>query len=78
MNQVIPVVNAMEDFKLAMLEVLNNNQYVQLVTKGQQQGDDVSLSYFTKFPAVYAGSAQLVNKNYFATGQKGRIGFKLK
>ena len=61
-----------------MLAVLNNNQYVQLVTKGKQTGEDVSLTYFTKFPAVFKGSAQLVNKNYFATGQKGRIGFKLK
>jgi hypothetical protein len=78
MNAVIPVVNASEDFKNAMLAVLNNNQYVQLVTKGKQTGEDVSLTYFTKFPAVFKGSAQLVNKNYFATGQKGRIGFKLK
>ena len=78
MNAVIPEVNASDDFKNAMLAVLNNNQYVQLVTKGKQTGDDVSLTYFTKFPAVFKGSAQLVNKTYFATGQKGRIGFKLK
>jgi len=78
MYAVMPVVNASDEFKNAMLAVLNNNQYVQLVTKGKQTGDDVSLTYFTKFPAVFKGSAQLVNKNYFATGQKGRIGFKLK
>jgi hypothetical protein len=61
-----------------MLATLNNNQYVQLVTQGKQTNDAVKLSYFTKFPAVFAGDSQLVNKTYFATGQKGRIGFKLK
>jgi hypothetical protein len=78
MNAVIPVVNANENFKNAMLEVLNNNEYVQLVTKAVKQGDAVSIQYYTKFPAVFKGAPQLVNKTYFATGQKGRIGFKLK
>jgi len=78
MNAVIPVVNANENFKNAMLEVLNNNEYVQLVTKAVKQGDAVSMQYYTKFPAVFKGAPQLVNKTYFATGQKGRIGFKLK
>ena len=80
MNAVIPQVNANEQFKNAMLEVLNNNEYVQLVTKAQQaQGRDaVTMQYYTKFPAVFKGAPQLVNKTYFATGQKGRIGFKLK
>jgi len=77
MNAVIPVVNGMDEFKNAMLEVLNNNEYVQLVTKGNQSGDAVSLTYFTKFPAVFKGAPQLVNKTYYATGQKGRIGFKM-
>ena len=78
MNAVIPIVNANEQFKNAMLEVLNNNEYVQLVTKAVKQGDAVSMLYYTKFPAVFKGAPQLVNKTYFATGQKGRIGFKLK
>jgi len=78
MNQVIPAVNADEEFKAAMMAALNNNQYVQLLTKGSKQGDNLALSYYTKFPAVFDGAPQLVNKVYFATGQKGRIGFKLK
>jgi hypothetical protein len=78
MNAVIPIVNANEEFKQAMLAALNNNNYVQVVTKGKQTGDDVSLDYYTKFPAVFQGAPKLVNKNYFATGQKGRIGFKMK
>lgn len=78
MNQVIPAVNGNEEFKAAMMAALNNNQYVQLLTKGSKQGDNLALSYYTKFPAVFDGAPQLVNKVYFATGQKGRIGFKLK
>jgi hypothetical protein len=74
----IQKVNPMDEFKGAMLAALNNNQYVQLLTKGAKSGDDLALSYYTKFPAVFSGSPQLVNKVYFATGQKGRIGFKLK
>jgi hypothetical protein len=76
-NAVIPVVNGMDEFKNAMLEILNNNEYVQLVTQAKAQGDAVSLKYYTKFPAVFKGAPQLYNKTYFATGQKGRIGFKL-
>ena len=76
-NAVVPVVNGMDEFKNAMLEVLNNNEYVQLVTQAKAQGDAVSLKYYTKFPAVFKGAPQLYNKTYFATGQKGRIGFKL-
>ncbi len=77
-NAIITIVNEKDDFKNAMLEILNNNEYVQLVTKGKQTGDAVTLEYFTKFPAVFKGSPQLVNKTYFSTGQKGRVGFKIK
>lgn len=77
-NAVMPLVNADKQFVGAMMAALNNNNYVQVVTKGKQQGDTVSLDYYTKFPAVFQGAPQLVNKSYFATGQKGRIGFKLK
>jgi hypothetical protein len=74
----VEAVNQNEEFKAAMMAALNNNQYVQLLTKGSKQGNDLALSYYTKFPAVFDGAPQLVNKVYFATGQKGRIGFKLK
>lgn len=77
-NAIMPLVNADEEFKGAMMAALNNNNYVQIVTKGKQQGDTASLDYYTKFPAVFNGAPQLDNKTYFATGQKGRIGFKLK
>jgi hypothetical protein len=78
MNAVIPVVNSNAEFQGAMMAALNNNNYVQVVTKGKQRGDTVTLDYFTKFPAVFKGSPKLENKTYFATGQKGRVGFKLK
>ena len=78
MNAVVLVVNQNEEFKAAMLAALNNNQYVQLITRGSKQGENLALNYYTKFPAVFDGSPRLDNKTYFATGQKGRIGFKLK
>ena len=71
-------VNQNQEFVEAMKAALNNNQYVMLLTKGSKRGNDLALSYYTKFPAVFEGAPQLVNKVYFATGQKGRIGFKLK
>lgn len=77
MNAAIPLINSNEQFKGAMIAALNNNNYVQVITKGKQTGDDVSLDYYTKFPAVFKGAPVLKNKNYFATGQKGRIGFKM-
>ena len=77
MNAVIPVVNNDEEFKQAMIAALNNNNYVVIATKGVQSGDSVTLDYATKFPAVFSGAPQLKNKTYFATGQKGRIGFKM-
>ena len=77
-NAMIPVVNGNEEFKGAMLAALNNNQYVQILTKGSKQGNNLALSYYTKFPVVFSGAPRLENKNYWATGQQGRIGFKLK
>lgn len=76
--KVIEALNNNEEFGQALKEALNNNQYVQVITAGKVQGDDATFDYFTKFPAVFEGKPTLVNKNYFATGQKGRLGFKLK
>lgn len=77
-NAIVPVVSNDAEFKSAMLAALNNNQYVQVLTHTSKRGEDLALSYSTKFPAVFEGTPQLYNKTYFATGQKGRIGFKLK
>lgn len=74
----IPMVNADPEFRGAMMAALNNNKFLQLMTKGKKVGNDVILDYYTKFPAVYEGAPSLFNKSYFATGQKGRLGFKLK
>lgn len=71
-------VNQYDEFAAAMTSALNNNQFVMLMTKGSKSGNDLALSYYTKFPAVFEGKPVLYNKSYFATGQKGRIGFKLK
>ena len=75
---IIPLVNAEPEFKGAMMAALNNNKFLQLMTKGKKVGDGVALDYYTKFPAVYEGAPKLDNKGYYATGQNGRLGFKLK
>ena len=75
---IIPLINEEPEFKGAMIAALNNNKFLQLMAKGKKVGNDVILDYYTKFPAVYEGAPKLVNKGYYATGQKGRLGFKLK
>jgi hypothetical protein len=76
-NKVVPAVNADPEFGTAMMKALNNNNYLQLVTKTTVSGADMSLDYYGKFPTEFSGKPVLKNKTYFATGQKGRIGFKL-
>lgn len=77
-NAVVAVLNNNSEFASAILAALNNNQYVQLITRTSVKGDSAALNYYTKFPAVFEGQPVLFNKSYFATGQKGRLGFKLK
>lgn len=77
-NLVIERLNRDTTFTSAMQDALNNNQYVQIITKGRVAGNDIFLDYYTKFPAVFKGKPQLYNKTYMSTGIKGRLGFKLK
>lgn len=76
-NKLIPTINEIPDFRDAATAALNNNTYIQLITKGKKVGEDLQLEYYTKFPAVFQGFPALFNKSYFSTGQKGRLGFKL-
>jgi len=76
-NKVVAAVNADPEFATAMMKALNNNNYLQLVTKTTVSGEDISLDYYGKFPTEFSGKPVLKNKTYFGTGQKGRIGFKL-
>lgn len=77
-NDLIIAVNKDQDFKNAMMAALNNNNYLQMLTDVRKRGDAITCDYYGKFPAVFEGSPVLYNKVYYATGQKGRIGFKLK
>jgi hypothetical protein len=76
-NALVVEVNQLEDFRSAVLKTLNNNNFLQLLTKSTRKGDDLALSYYTKYPMVFDGYPVLFNKSYFSTGQKGRLGFKL-
>lgn len=77
-NDLIITVNKDQEFKDAMMAALNNNNYLQMLTDVRKRGDGITIDYYGKFPLVFKGSPVLSNKVYFATGQKGRIGFKLK
>lgn len=77
-NAITLRLNQNDEFTSAIKEALNNNQYVQIITKGKLSSNDVFLDYYTKFPAVFEGKPQLFNKTYASTGIKGRLGFKLK
>jgi hypothetical protein len=76
-NRVLGAANNDPDFSAAMLKALNNNNYLQLVTKTNDIGDAITLDYYGKFPTEFSGKPVLYNKTYFATGQKGRMGFRL-
>jgi hypothetical protein len=78
-NQLSAIVNSKKEFGKAVLAALNNNSYIQLLTNGQLSGtNDLKLSYSTKFPIVYKGRIVLwTQKNYYATGIKGKANFKL-
>jgi hypothetical protein len=76
-NKVLTAANNDPDFSAAMLKALNNNNYLQLVTKTTVSGDSMTLDYYGKFPTEFSGKPVLFNKTYFATGQKGRMGFRL-
>jgi len=77
-NDLIIAVNKDQNFADAMMAALNNNNYLQMLTDVRKRGDAITCDYYGKFPAVYEGKPVLYNKVYYATGQKGRIGFKLK
>ena len=76
-NQMVIAVNDDEEFGDAMKAALNNNNFLQLLTNVKIRGKDLILDYTGKYPAVFEGKPVLRNKAYFATGQKGRIGFKM-
>lgn len=77
-NDLIIAVNKDQNFADAMMAALNNNNYLQMLTDVRKRGDAITCDYYGKFPAVFEGKPVLYNKVYYATGQKGRIGFKLK
>lgn len=79
-NEVISVLNGPQfgEFRTLIKKCLANNNYIQFLTDAKVTGENLTLDYTSKFPAVFEGEPVLKNANYFATGQKGRLGFTLK
>lgn len=78
-NDIIPILNGPQhqDFRELIKKGLTRTNYIQFLTAGTTKGDDLILDYTTKFPATFEGEPKIFNANYYATGQKGRLGFKL-
>lgn len=75
-NLMVTRVNNEPEFEEVINATLRENSYIQILTKVGLKGNDVTFTYYGKLPDDNAPF--IYNKNYFATGNKGRIGFKLK
>jgi hypothetical protein len=74
-NLVIARVNNEPEFVDVINETLRENAYIQILTKVGLSGNNVTFTYYAKLPDN--NKPFVYNKNYFATGNKGRVGFKL-
>lgn len=74
-NLVIARVNNEPEFVEVINATLRENSYIQILTKVGLQGNKVTFTYYAKLPDN--NKPFIYNKNYFATGNKGRVGFKL-
>ena len=74
-NILVARINADPEFAEVINATLRENTYIQILTKIGLQGNNVTFQYFVKLPD--SNRPFVYNKNYFATGNKGRIGFKL-
>lgn len=74
-NLVIARVNNEPEFVEVINAVLRETGYIQILTKVGLQGNNVTFTYYAKLPDN--NKPFVYNKNYFATGNKGRVGFKL-
>lgn len=79
-TQVVGVLNGPnhKEFRNVIKKCLANNNYIQFLTDVRKTGNDITIDYTSKFPAVFEGEPKLENAAYWATGQQGRLGFKLK
>jgi hypothetical protein len=74
-NLIIPRVNSEPEFAEVINATLRENSYIQILTKIGLNGNQVTFTYYVKLPGN--NKPFIYNKNYFATGNKGRVGFKL-
>ena len=74
-NILVHKVNNNPEFSAIVNAILLDTAYIQILTKVGVQGNNVTFTYYAKLPDT--NKPFIYNKNYFATGNKGRIGFKL-
>jgi len=74
-NRLVARINAEEEFVDVINATLRETGYIQILTKVGLQGNNVTFTYYAKLPDN--NKPFVYNKTYFATGNKGRIGFKM-
>lgn len=74
-NLLVTRVNHEPEFAGVVNAVLKDIGYLQLLTKTSLEGNNVTFTYHAKLPDY--NQPFVFNKTYFATGNKGRIGFKM-
>lgn len=76
-NNTIQVINQDQEVLKALMLALNNNNYLQVVTRTTITGNDVLMDFYTKYPTEFTGNPQLQNSAFWSTGEQGRITFGL-
>jgi len=74
-NKIVTYVNKEPQFTALINAVLRESSYIQVLTKTNVSGNNVTFSYYVKMPEN--NTPYIFNKTYYATGNKGRIGFKM-
>lgn len=74
-NRLVARINSEDEFVDVINATLRETGYIQILTKVGLQGNNVTFTYYAKLPDN--NKPFVYNKTYFATGNKGRIGFKM-
>jgi hypothetical protein len=76
-NRTVKTINEDNEVLTALMLALNNNNYLQVVTETSITGNDVTMTFYTKYPTEFSGKPKLQNAAFWSTGEQGRIAFSL-
>lgn len=76
-NRTVGIINKDNEVLSTLMIALNNNNYLQVVTKTTISDNNVLMDFYTKYPTEFSGKPQLQNAAFWSTGEQGRIAFSL-